>query len=302
MQQPRSRPRDPDPVDRSIPFVETHYHLWELHRFPYRWLSGTCADELLGDYSAICEDMPPQRVHRQFDAQNVSARVHIEADSGAEDPVDETRWLETVAEANGSPDALIVFCDLEATDAEMQLERHIAASPRVRGVRIREHPAKLSAAFQTAFVALGRHGMSYELSASPGRLGQAREHLDSLPDVPVMVSHAGFPVERDRPYLARWRAELRSLAELDHVACKVSGFATVDHDWTIATLTPLVMTCIEAFGVNRIVFGTDWPVGSLFSTYDEQVDAFRSIVASAGFSKEEQARMLNGNAQRLYRL
>ena len=95
---------------------------------------------------------------------------------------------------------------------------------------------------------------------------------------------------------------MRALAELPHVSCKVSGFATVDHDWSVETLRPLVLSCVDAFGVDRIMFGTDWPVGSLFATYLEQVDAYRRIVAEAGFSRADQQLMLHLNAERIYRI
>jgi predicted TIM-barrel fold metal-dependent hydrolase len=229
--------------------------------------------------------------------------IHIEADSRAEDAVEETIWLEGVARTHGTPNAIVVMCDITRGGAEAELERHLEASPRVRGIRLREHPADTSsAAFQAGYRALARHGLSYELSASPGRLLAARDLARQAPAVRVLVGHAGSPLGRDDDYLARWRREMAALAELDHVACKVSGFASVDHGWTIESLRPLVLYCIEVFGPDRIVFGTDWPVGSLFSTYVEQVDAFRVIVAEAGFSRDDQARMLAGNARRLYRI
>ncbi len=289
-------------VDRTIPFIETHHHVWELGRFPYRWLSGDCDDELLGDYSAICRDWLPASLYREFYGQNVSHCVHVEADSGAADPVDETIWLESVAAAHGRPDALVVMCDLGADGAERELVRHLEASSRVRGVRIREHPASPSAAFRSGYEALGRHDLSYELSASPGRLGSAQDQVRAYPDVQVILGHAGFPIRRDPDYLDLWRREMNAFAELDHVACKVSGFATIDHDWSVESIRPLVLACIDAFGVDRIMFGTDWPVGSLFASYAEQVDAYRRIVAEAGFSRAEQERMLHLNAERLYRL
>ena len=299
------QPRRPDlsaSIDRDIPFADTHFHVWELSRFPYRWLSEGGQDELLGDYRAICHDWPPARLFRELYGQNVRRCVHVEADSGAEDPVAETAWLESVAVELGRPDALVVMSDLEGAHAERDLERHLETSPRVRGVRIRKHPAEPSRGFRAGYEALGRLGLSYELNASAGLLGAALDHVRAHPEVQVMVGHAGFPVHRDEDYLAGWRRELRALAELDQVACKVSGFATVDHAWSIETLRPLVLDCIDAFGVERIVFGTDWPVASLFSTYTEQVDAYRWIVAEAGFSQFEQELMLHGNAERLYRM
>jgi predicted TIM-barrel fold metal-dependent hydrolase len=287
-------------VDRSIPFIDVHHHVWELARFPYRWLTGTLQDDLLGDYRALGTDWSPTRLHREFYGQNIVKSVHVEADSNAPDPVDETAWLESAAAPGGHPHALVVMCDIGRPGAERELMRHLEASPRVRGIRLREHPDEPTAEFEEGYAALGRLGLSYELNASPGPLGRAAPFIRAHPDVQVLLGHAGFPMHRDRAYFETWRREMAELAAIDHVACKVSGFATVDHDWTVESLRPWVLACIELFGTGRIVFGTDWPVASLFATYLETVDAWRRIIAEAGFSLAEQEAMLSRNAERLY--
>jgi predicted TIM-barrel fold metal-dependent hydrolase len=86
------------------------------------------------------------------------------------------------------------------------------------------------------------------------------------------------------------------------VACKVSGLGMVDHDWTIESIRPWVLHCIEAFGVDRAMFGTNWPVDVLYSSYLRQIDAYRLIVAEAGFSRDEQEMLLYRNAERIYRI
>jgi predicted TIM-barrel fold metal-dependent hydrolase len=82
----------------------------------------------------------------------------------------------------------------------------------------------------------------------------------------------------------------------------VSGFGMADNHWTIESIRPWVLHCIEAFGPDRIMFGTNWPVDILYATYLEQTDAYRRIIAEAGFSRDEQERMLYRNAERLYRI
>jgi predicted TIM-barrel fold metal-dependent hydrolase len=257
----------------------------------------------MGDYRALGVDWGPGRLYRQFYGQNVIKSVHVEADSGASDPVDETVWLESVAETRGHPHALVVMCDISRPGSERELERHLEASPRVRGIRLRAHPDDTGAiAFQAGYRALGRLGLSYELNASPGVLGLAARFAASYPDVRLIVGHAGFPMQRDAEYMTRWRTEMAELARLEHAACKVSGFATVDHDWTVDSLRPWVLSCIELFGTDRVMFGTDWPVASLFATYMETVDAWRRIVSDVGLSRKEQERVLYRNAERIYSL
>jgi predicted TIM-barrel fold metal-dependent hydrolase len=173
----------------------------------------------------------------------------------------------------------------------------------VRGVRIRAHPDDAdNPTFRRGYAALGRHGLSYELNASPGKLLSGRDVALAFPDIQVILGHAGFPVARDPAYFAQWQTEMTALAAAPNVACKVSGFGMADNRWTIDSIRPWVLHCIEAFGLERIMVGTNWPVDILFATYLEQTDAYRTILAEAGFSRGEQEQMLYRNAERLYRI
>lgn len=292
-------------VDRSIPFIETHHHLWELDRFRYRWLEDPGTPQhnaTLGDYKMIRVNWGPKRFFREFYGQNVIKSVHVEADYNGPDPVEETAWLDSVSREYGMPNGLVVYCDLEQPGAEEQLVRHLEASPLTRGVRLRAHPDPDSPVFRTNYAALGRHGLSYDLNASPGQLLAGRATAAAFPDVQVILCHAGFPVRRDQEYFDWWRREMSALAEVPNVACKISGLGMVDHDWTIESIRPWVLHCIEAFGPERCMFGTNWPVDILFATYLEQVDAYRIILAREGFSRADQEKMLYRNAERYYRI
>ncbi len=295
------------PVDRTIPFIETHHHLWELGRFRYEWLQDPGYpghNALLGDYKMIRSTIgSPRRFFREFYGANVTKSVHVEGDSSAPDPVQETVWLDGVAKEFGFPNALVVFTDMEKAGAEGELERHLAASSLVRGVRIRQHPADpFDRIFLVAYRALGRLGLSYELNASPGQLLSGLALAKAEPATRVILGHAGFPVQRDPEYFALWKREMSELAAAENVSCKVSGLGMADNTWTVDSLRPYVLHCIEAFGPDRVMFGTNWPVDILFATYLETVDAYRAIIAEAGFDRIEQAKMLSGNAERLYAL
>ena len=251
-------------VDRGIPFAETHHHLWELGRFKYDWLTGSARDDVMGDYRAICVDWGPERFFREFYGQNVIKSVHVEAGYSGPDPVEETAWLQVVGDTFGYPHALVVMCDLERDDAEATLIRHLEASPRVRGVRDRTHHSEPDRSeIRAGYAALRRLGLSYELHGSPGQLSFGRGLAEA--GIPVILSHAGFPIGRDPEYFAFWRREVEALAEMDNIACKISGFASVDHNWSVADLRPWVLHCIEAFGVERAMFGTNWPVDGLYA-------------------------------------
>ena len=293
-------------VDRSIPFVEAHHHLWELDRFPYGWLrdpGNPGHNAFIGEYKMLRQDWGPARLFREFYGQNVIKSVHVEGDSNAPDPVAETAWLDTVANEYGMPNAIVAYTDLERDGAEAELDRHLAASDRVRGIRVRSHPADAdAAAFRRAYAALGPRNLSYELNASPGQLLSGRDVALAHPDVQVILGHTGNPLQRDPEYFAWWQKEISALAEAPNVAVKISGLGMGDHAWTVESIRPWVLHTIEAFGPERAMFATNWPVDVLFAPYFEQVDAYRVIIAEAGFSREDQERMLHGNAERLYRI
>jgi predicted TIM-barrel fold metal-dependent hydrolase len=291
-------------VDRSIPFIETHHHLWELGRFPYGWLQDPGLpghNAFIGDYKMLRQDWGPARLFREFYGQHVIKSVHVEADYSGPDPVEETAWLETVAAEYGMPNGIVAYADLQQDGAEAELDRHLAASDRVRGIRIRAHPSEPDTVFLRNYAALAARGLSYELNASPGGLLSGRDVAAAYPDVQVILGHTGNPLQRD-PYFEWWKREISALAEVPNVACKISGLGMGDHAWTIDSIRPWVMHAIESFGTQRAMFATNWPVDVLFAPYIEQVDAYRVIIAEAGFSAADQARMLHGNAERLYRI
>jgi predicted TIM-barrel fold metal-dependent hydrolase len=292
-------------VDRSIPFIDPHFHVWELERFTYHWLTDNTGPHtgVLGPYGMIRVDWPMERMVREWYGSNVIKTVHVEADYNGPDPVEETVWLDGIADVYGYPHGLVVYCDIEQPGSEALLERHLAASERVRGIRIRSHPDDPdTAAFRQGYAALGKHGLSYELNASPGKLLSGRDTARQFPDVQMILGHAGFPTQRDDDYFGWWRSEIRELAQAPNVACKVSGLGMIDHAWTIDSIRPWVMHCIDAFGPDRTMFATNWPVCVLYGSYLRQVDAYRLILAREGFDREDQEKMLYQNAERFYRI
>jgi predicted TIM-barrel fold metal-dependent hydrolase len=291
--------------DRSIPFVDAHHHLFDLDHLDYPWLKEPGwqdVTESAGDYRMVRSTIGrPSRLFREFYGAHVVKSVHVEAAMDG-DPVAETAWLDEVARRNPFPNALVVGCDMEDADATGLLERHLETSALVRGVRPRRHPLEPSTDFLRTYAVLGQLGLSYELNASPARILSGRDCALRYPDVQVILGHAGYPIRRDHGYFEMWKSEIAQLGGCENVACKVSGLGMADHAWTVDSIRPWVLHCIDAFGPDRIMFGTNWPVDILYASYLEQTDAYRVIVAEAGFSRNEQAAMLSDNARRLYRI
>ena len=131
-------------------------------------------------------------------------------------------------------------------------------------------------------------------------MSKARDVARLHPEVPLVLEHAGFPRSRDGDYFKNWRAGLETLAEADSASCKISGLGMGDPHWTVDSLRPWVLACVDAFGAERCFFATNWPVDRLFSSYDAVVAAYYEITAQ--FSPDEREGLFFRNAERVYRI
>ena len=161
---------------------------------------------------------------------------------------------------------------------------------------------------------LGEIGMSFDLCLRPSELGDAVGLVDQCPDTLFIVDHCGNAdpqivngaAEHDpaNPFShtkEQWRRDMAALGEREHVVCKISGIvARAPAGWNADTLAPTVNHCLDSFGPDRVVFGGDWPVCNFGASLGAWVAALREIVS--GRSEEEQAKLLAGNAERLYGL
>jgi predicted TIM-barrel fold metal-dependent hydrolase len=289
---------------RSLPVTDTHVHFHDFRhpQLRYEWMSREAPPHPdLGDISAIkAERYWADDFLAETRFAGVTRVVHVQAAIGSPDPVIETEWLDAFAERTGIPHGIVAGADLASSDAPRVLERHMAFR-RVIGIRdFRDDDYLQNPAWERGFGLLERHSLvccdsprlqEYDLAAAI-----ARRH----PGITLCIDHAGYPRLRDQEYFERWRTGLTRLAAPGNTVVKISGLGQCDHGWTIDTLRPWILTCIEAFGTERTFFGTNWPVDRLYSSYGDVLAAYKAIVAD--FSEDEQRALLAGNADRVFRL
>jgi predicted TIM-barrel fold metal-dependent hydrolase len=128
----------------------------------------------------------------------------------------------------------------------------------------------------------------------------ARRLAEDFPGITYCVDHAGFPLARDPEYFEAWRQGMRTIGAAPNAVVKISGLGMVDHSWTVDSIRPWVLECIEAFGTDRSFFASNWPIDSLFSCYGDVIDAYAEIISS--FSESEQRALFSGNANSVFRL
>ncbi len=149
--------------------------------------------------------------------------------------------------------------------------------------------------------ALGKAGLSFDLTMRSAELGDACKLTAACPDTLFIVDHCGNASVRSKD-LGGWRADIAKLAARKNVVCKVSGIvaSAAPDPWTVADLAPIVNHVMDEFGPERVVFGGDWPVCTLAATLRQWVEALHAIVADRPAS--EQTKIFHENASRIYRL
>ena len=222
------------------------------------------------------------------------------------------RWLEKIATQTGFPHAIVGFVDFSGKNVNEDLEKHAAASPRMRGIRqvLNRHPNPVlnraprdflsDETWQKNIGQLKRFGWSFDAQVyyqqMPAVAALARRH----PDIQFILDHAGMPAERDAAGIEGWRKGMQLVAQCPNVAVKLCGYGMVDVKWTVGSIRPFVLQPIEWFGPQRAMFGSNFPVDRLMASYERLWAAYREI--TAGFSAAEKQMLFSGTAERIYRL
>ena len=272
--------------------IDTHLHLVDRSRQRYPWLDGV---------PALNRDWSRDVYWRDAEAVGITSAMHVEVDVVPEDQERETAWVTTV----GPPVVgAVASCRPEQADFAPQLER-ILAQPFVRGLRRILHTSSdelgLAPLFAENLRRLPEHGLSFDLCVLARQLPVALTIARACPEVQFVLDHCGVPDVKARA-LDPWRADMAALASLPNVACKISGVVAYADPagWSIEDLRPFVEHAITAFGWDRVVWGSDWPVCTLTADLTRWVAATHVLLE--GCSEDEKTRLLSRNAERLYRL
>ncbi len=287
----------------ELAFIDTHFHLHDLkHRqLRYGWLERDAVHGFLADTDPLkSQHYFIKDYIAEIRFANVPKAVHIQAAVNTPDPVVETAWLQSFADQTGYPHAIVAECHLARPDAAQVLDRHLGYK-NVRGIRnFGEGRYLIDPAWRRGFAKLAPRRF---VSCIDTRIELANDVLDlahAFPETQICIDHCAIPMQRDAAYFRSWRDAIKVMAASPNVTMKVSGLGMGDPLWTVNSIRPFVLTSIEAFGVERVVFGTNWPVDRMFSSYPDVVNAYAEIIS--GFPRSEQVKLFSGNAERLFRL
>lgn len=282
----------------DFPIVDSHVHLWDPERYEIPWLGGEpTLDRRFG----------PDEYRAQTRGIDVEAFVYVEVDIAKEYAFLEVRRAEAYAAEEPRLRGIVASAPLEYGERVRPfLEALVGVGPRVKGVRrLLQGEADPAFCLRPGFVRgvelLAEFGLSFDACVYHHQMPAVVELARRAPAVPFVLDHVGKPDIR-HGLLDPWRDHIAQLAALPNAVCKVSGLVTeADHAaWTADDLAPYVGHVLATFGEDRVLFGSDWPVATLASTYPRWVETLDGLTAE--LPDAARRKLWADNARRVYRL
>jgi L-fuconolactonase len=273
--------------------IDAHHHLWRYDPAEFGWINEKM--------SVLRRNFLPADLQPLLDRAGIAGAIAVQA----RQTLEETLWLLQLAEEASWMKGVVGWAPIAAPEFQevlADLKRH----KKLKGLRhvIQDEPDDqfiLSTAFNRGIRALQDTGLVYDILIHARHLPQAVRFVDMHPDQRFVLDHCAKPPILSGE-LEPWATDLRELAKRPHVCCKLSGLVTEAdwQQWTPANLEPYWRVVLEAFGSDRLLFGSDWPVAMLATGYQRWVDVVTGWVAP--LSASEQDAIWSGTASRVYSL
>jgi L-fuconolactonase len=273
--------------------IDTHHHFWKYNLEEFGWIPE--------DWKNIQRDFLPSDLEEEIHSAGVDAVISVQA----RQTLEETRWLLELADKNSFIQGVVGWVPLASPSLNKELDL-LAGNRKLRGVR---HVVQgesdpeflLRPAFEAGIRALREYGLAYDILIFEHQLEQAIRFVDRHPEQLFIVDHIAKP-KIAQGLLEPWSKLLRELGQRENVACKLSGMVTEadPQNWTPESLAPYFDVALEAFGPQRLLYGTDWPVCLAGVSYKNWLATVRSALKD--LSKSEQSAIFAGNAKKFYSL
>ena len=286
--------------------IDTHIHLWDLQKYSYDWIANTSNKDLKKNYllGSFIKDS---------NSLNIKKTVHVQAGINSNLNIEETKWLQFIADNNsrGIPNAIVGFVDLVSKKIEQELDQHMQFS-NFRGIRqILKHDQKelinesnllKNNKWINNLQILEKNNLSFDLLIIYHQFKEAAKVIYKYPNLQFIVNHTLWPQDVSTENFALWQDSIKALSEFDNVSIKLSGFGERDSMWEIENIKPFINYSIEKFGVERCMFGTNFPVDKAFSskTYFDYWDSYHTITSH--LSLDEKDSLFFKNAEKYYKI
>jgi len=290
--------------------VDAHHHIWR--QADLAWLQGPPQPRIFGEYAAICRDYPVEEYTAEARAAGVVRSVYVQTNWPAGREEEEVAWVQAVGDRHGFPHAIVGYADLAAPTVGATLDRMMKHA-RLRGIRQQLHwheqPLYRFAArpdlmddpaWRAGLSEVAGRGLLFELQVFAGQMEASARLVRDFPQATFVLLHAGMLEDRSPGGWSRWRAGMRALAGASNVHVKLSGLGTFPRACSVELWGPVIRETVDLFGAARCMFGSNFPIEKLWTTYDEVVRVTTECLA--GRPEIDQRAVLHDTATRLYRL
>lgn len=273
--------------------IDAHQHFWRYDAEQYGWISEEMA--------ILRRDFLPDDLAPLLTALDFAGAVAVQARQSLK----ETEWLLRLADQYPFIKGVVGWVDLQSPEVEKQLEA-VARHPKLCGVRhvVQDEPDDrflLRPEFRRGIARLRDFGLTYDLLIYPRHLPAAITLVEAFPEQPFVLDHIAKP-DIGAGVLSPWQEDVRELARLPNVSCKLSGMVTETHwgRWQLEDFTPYLDVVFTAFGPDRLLIGSDWPVCTLSGDYASVLGIVIDYLAP--YPEETRQKVLGSNAARFYNL
>jgi predicted TIM-barrel fold metal-dependent hydrolase len=292
------------------PVIDAHHHIWR--QADLDWLNGEERPRIFGPYRPIMRDYPLAEFTADAAPQGVGASVYVQANWPNDRAFEEAAWVQAEAQAGGMVGGIVAFADF----ADPRVAAHLArlrSLPGLRGIRqqLHWHTTPLyrfaprpdlsdDPAWRQGFRLLSATDLIFELQVFAGQAEPAERLVRDFPDQAFVLEHAGMLEDRSAAGWAEWRGFMARLASYPNVTTKLSGLGTFLRAARTEDWAPVIRTTLDLFGPDRCMFGSNFPIEKLWTSY---ADLFATFSACIGHLDEAGRRaVLHDTAARVYRL
>ena len=273
--------------------IDSHQHFWQYEPQKHDWIDDQMA--------VIRRDFMPVDLAQIYQENKIDGCVAVQADQTLE----ETDFLLALASKNDFIKGVVGWVDLRASNIDDLLKAY-SKYPKLKGFRHvvqgeADHNFLVRPNFLRGIAALEKYNFTYDLLIFPHQLGAALELVKMFPKQKFVIDHCAKPYIKDGFYQG-WATLMTALGQQPNVYCKLSGLTTeADYNtWTAAQLQPYMQLVLDAFGAEKILFGSDWPVCLVAGNYNKTKELVTQFIAN--LSPNSQAFIMGENAINFYNL
>ncbi|MBS7564882.1 amidohydrolase family protein [Mucilaginibacter sp. Bleaf8] len=273
--------------------IDSHQHFWQFDPVRDSWITG--------EMSAIRRDCLPADLWPLLQHHDIQGCIAVQSDQSEKD----NEFLLGLAADNDFIKGIVGWVDLQAADVEDRLI-HYRQFEKIKGFRhvLQGEPQRdlmLTDAFKHGIGLLGKYDFTYDVLIFADQLKYTAELIAQYPNQVFIIDHIAKP-DIKQQHIDDWKRDIQTVAQFPNVSCKVSGMVTEAdwNGWNERDFEPYLDVVFEAFGTNRVLYGSDWPVCQVAGGYDRMIDIVKNY--SAQLSAHEQTLFWGDNAARLYQI